>query len=223
MAYPPAIAAALSGPTLRQLACGRSRHTTEPLIGREFHKSRSRVSYSFRDVLALRTFGYLRSRGAALQRVRRAVERLRKMGRTEHLSRYRLVAVCRDVGWQVSDEEAVDLTGRPDQQVIAEMVDILEEFANVQQRSVVPLCEPAPGLQVDPVAALARRGTRLIMSSESGGKAKRTASFCLTFRPCLDHGRLAGPDDKSTRLVQLGCSSRKARVAAAKSGELNML
>jgi len=49
------------------------------------------VSYSFRDVVALRTFVYLRSREVPLQRVRKAVRSLRDMGATEHLSSYQLV------------------------------------------------------------------------------------------------------------------------------------
>ena len=72
------------------------------------------------------------------------------MGETEHLSRYRLVAVGKDVVWRVSDEEAVALTGAPGQLVIAEMVDILAAFTNMWGRNVVPLCEPTPGVRVDP-------------------------------------------------------------------------
>jgi len=150
VAYRPEIAAALSGATVRQLSYWRSGHTPEPLLAPEFHRPRARVSYSFGDVVALRTFVYLRSRGVPLQRVRRAVERLRKMGETEHLSLYHLVAVGHDVIWQLSDQEAVDLTGRPGQQIIAEMVDILGAFVNMQTRQVLPLCEPVAGLQVDP-------------------------------------------------------------------------
>jgi uncharacterized protein (DUF433 family) len=150
MAYPPLIAAALSGASLRQLSYWRSARSAEaPLLAPEFSVPRSRVSYSFRDVVALRTFVYLRSRDVPLQRVRRAVRSLREMGEGEHLSSYRLVAVGRDIVWRISTGVAVDLTGEPGQHNIAEMVDILAAFLS-SSRTVVPLFSPEPGLAVDP-------------------------------------------------------------------------
>ena len=150
MAYPPEIAAALSGASLRQLSYWRSANTTEPLLAPEFHKPRARVSYSFSDVVALRTFVYLRGRDVSLQRVRKAVRALRRLGETEHLSAYSLVAVGRDVVWRVSGDEAVDLTRSPGQQLIAEMVDIIAAFPGMHGRRVVPLYRPKPGVSVDP-------------------------------------------------------------------------
>jgi uncharacterized protein (DUF433 family) len=145
------VAAALSGATLRQLSYWRSSRSTEaPLLSPELHQPRSRVSYSFRDIVALRTFVYLRSRKVPLQRVRKAVQSLWNMGETEHLSSYQLVAVGRDVMWKVSDDVAVDLTRYPGQQVIAQMVDILGEFRGTHDREVVPLYRPKPGVEVDP-------------------------------------------------------------------------
>jgi uncharacterized protein (DUF433 family) len=72
------------------------------------------------------------------------------MGATEHLSAYQLVAVGRDVVWKISDDVAVDLTRRPGQHVIAQMVDILATFRGTQDREVVPLYHPKPGVVVDP-------------------------------------------------------------------------
>lgn len=108
------------------------------------------MSYSFRDVVALRTFVYLRSREVPLQRVRKAVRSLRDMGETEHLSSYQLMADGRDVVWKVSDDVAVDLTRYPGQQIIAQMVDILAGFHGSHDREVVPLYHPKPGVEVDP-------------------------------------------------------------------------
>jgi uncharacterized protein (DUF433 family) len=151
VSYKPVVAAALSGATLRQLSYWRSSRSTEaPLLAPELHKPRSRVSYSFPDVVALRTFVYLRSQKVPLQRVRKAVQSLRDMGATEHLSSYQLVAVGRDVMWKVSDDVVVDLTRRPGQQVIAQMVEILDAFRGPQDREVVPLYRPKPGVAVDP-------------------------------------------------------------------------
>lgn len=151
MSYKPLVAAALSGATLRQLSYWRSSRSTEaPLLAPELHEPRSHVSYSFPDVVALRTFVYLRSRKVPLQRVRKAVQSLRDMGATEHLSAYQLVAVGRDVVWKISEEVAVDLTRRPGQHVIAQMVDILAAFRGPHDREVVPLYRPKPGVAVDP-------------------------------------------------------------------------
>jgi uncharacterized protein (DUF433 family)/DNA-binding transcriptional MerR regulator len=149
--YAPVVAAALSGATLRRLSYWRSSRSTEgPLLAPRFHRPRTHVSYSFQDVLALRTFVYLRTQDVPLQRVRKAVGSLREMGETKHLSAYKLVAVGRDVVWRVSDEQAVDLTRHPGQQMIAEMVDILAAFRDVRGREVVPLLHPKPGVEVDP-------------------------------------------------------------------------
>jgi uncharacterized protein (DUF433 family)/DNA-binding transcriptional MerR regulator len=150
MSYTPEIAAALSGATLRQLSYWRSSRTSRsrtarPLLAPEVHLPRSRVSYSFRDVLALRTFVYLRANEVSLQRVRKAVRSLREMGETDHLSSYTLVASGRDVVWRLSDDDAVDLTRHPGHQVIAKMIDIVRPFG-----AMVALFAPKPGIQVDP-------------------------------------------------------------------------
>lgn len=153
MSYKPVVAAALSGASLRQLSYWRSSRSAEaPLLAPAFHVPHARVAYSYRDVVALRTFVYLKSQGVSLQGVRRAVRSLRELGELDHLSSYRLVAVGRDVVWRVSDEIALDLTRHPGQLVIADMVDILAEFRGPEPeaRKVVALHDPAPGLEIDP-------------------------------------------------------------------------
>ena len=150
MSYSPVVAAALSGATLRQLSYWRSSRTTETLLAPETHRRGGRVSYSFRDVVALRTFVYLRGHAVPLQRVRRAIATLRALGEHEHLSAYTLVAGGRDVVWRISHQEAVDLTRNPGQTVIAAMIDILGPFRDMRDRDVVPLLTPKPGLRVDP-------------------------------------------------------------------------
>ncbi len=153
MSYKSVVAAALSGASLGQLSYWRSSRSVEaPLLAPAFHVPRARVAYSYRDVVALRTFVYLRSQGVSLQRVRRAVRSLRELGELDHLSTYRLVAVGRDVVWQVSDELALELTRQPGQLVIAAMVDIIAEFRGPEPaaRKVVALHDPAPGLEIDP-------------------------------------------------------------------------
>jgi uncharacterized protein (DUF433 family) len=151
MSYKPELAATLSGASVRQLAYWRSRRFSEPLLAPEACTSRARVAYSFQDVVALRSFMYLRSKAVSLQRVRKAVRELRERGEMEHLSAYQLVAVGGgDVVWRKSDGEAIDLTGRPGQRLIAEMVDILAAFTVGDDARVVALFEPARGVSVDP-------------------------------------------------------------------------
>jgi uncharacterized protein (DUF433 family) len=150
MSYRPELAAALSGASLRQLSYWRSLRTPEPLLRPEVHEPRSRVRYSFQDVLALRTFVYLLTRGIPLRRVRRAVRSLRDMGETKHLSSYRLVASGREVTWQQSDDDAVDLTRHPGHRVIAEMADIIRPFSNERNEQIVDLLAPKAGVEVDP-------------------------------------------------------------------------
>lgn len=149
MSYPSVVAAALSGASVRQLSYWRSSRSAEgPLLSPTFQGSR--VAYSFQDVVALRAFVYLRAKDVPLQRVRKAVQHLRQLGETEHLSSYKLVAAGKDVVWRISDDVALDLTNNPGNYVIAEMVDILDAFQNANDRTVVPLREPKPGLAVDP-------------------------------------------------------------------------
>lgn len=150
MSFKPVVAAALSGASTGQLAYWRSARTSEPLLAPEFCEPRARVSYSFQDVVALRTFVYLRSQRVPLQRIRKGVASLRDLGATEHLANYALVAAGRDVAWKVSAEEAVDLTNRPGHQIIAQMVDILAPFENVRRQAVLDLRRPTPGVEVDP-------------------------------------------------------------------------
>lgn len=150
MSFTPVVAAALSGASTRQLAYWRTGRTSEPLLAPEHHTPRTRVAYSFRDVVALRTFVYLRSRDVPLQRIRKAVASLRKLGEVEHLSEYSLVAMGKDVAWRISSDEAIDLTRSPGQGVLARMVDIFAPFVNMQSQNVVDLRRPSPGISVDP-------------------------------------------------------------------------
>jgi len=147
MSYTPDIAAALSGASLRQLSYWR--RGPRALVRPEQAKARGRVFYSYQDVVALRTTIYLRGRNVPLQRIRKAVQALRAMGETGHLSAYRLVAIGKDVVWRESSEDAVALTGQPGQKVIAEMVDILAAFRDRDDNEIAPLNRPAPGLNVD--------------------------------------------------------------------------
>ncbi len=151
MPFTPVLAAALSGASTGQLAYWRSARTPEPLLAPARHQPGSRVSYSFRDVVALRTFVYLRSQGVALRRVREAVAALRRLGHDEHhLSEFCLVATGQGVVWLSASGEAIDLSDKPDHEVLAHMSDIIAPFVNLRNENVVDLRRPAPGVCVDP-------------------------------------------------------------------------
>lgn len=150
MAYPSHIAATLSGASLRQLQYWRA-GGPDALFAPELGKSSGRVLYSFRDVVALRSFVYLRET-ASLQRIRKAVGTLRELGNTEHLSQYRLVGTGKSIVLVPPGEEvAIDLVERPGAQRFAVVLaDVFGPFENQRGDKVVDLFHPRKHLLVDP-------------------------------------------------------------------------
>jgi uncharacterized protein (DUF433 family)/DNA-binding transcriptional MerR regulator len=148
LAYTTRMAAALSGATVGQLRHWRS-HRNGPLLAPEI-AARPQAFYSFRDLLALRTFVHLREH-ASLQKIRVAIGNLRDLGEVEHLASYRLIADLAGNIQLVTREEAVDLVRRPgQQQVLVVMGDVIEAFP-VRAGVVVPhLLQPREHLAIDP-------------------------------------------------------------------------
>ena len=148
MAYTTRMAAALSGATVSQLRYWRSPRTG-PLLAPEI-ASTPQAFYSFRDVLALRTFVHLREH-ASLQRIRVAIGNLRELGEIEHLASFRLISDVAGNIQLVTEEEAVDLVRRPGQrQILVVMGDVIEAFP-VRAGIVIPhLLRPREHLAVDP-------------------------------------------------------------------------
>jgi uncharacterized protein (DUF433 family) len=149
VAYAPTMAAALSGATINQLRHWRDPRTG-PLLEPEILTA-PRIFYSFRDLLALRTFVHLR-RHASLQKIRAAIGNLRDLGEAEHLATYRLESDhAGNIQLVASKEEAVDLGRRPGQrQLLVVMGDVIEPFP-VRPGVVVPhLFRPRAHLSVDP-------------------------------------------------------------------------
>jgi uncharacterized protein (DUF433 family)/DNA-binding transcriptional MerR regulator len=146
MAYPTHIAAALSGASLRQLQYWRESDLLVPELG----KSGGRVLYSFSDVVALRTFVFLREE-ASLQLVRKAVGSLRDLGNLDHLATYKLRTVGDRIVLVEPSGRVLDLTGTPGQyRIEAVMGDVLRPFTNMQGATVVDLRNPRRHLVVDP-------------------------------------------------------------------------
>jgi uncharacterized protein (DUF433 family)/DNA-binding transcriptional MerR regulator len=150
VAYPTDITATLSGASLRQLAYWRRPKDGVALLAPELGECGGRLLYSFRDVIALRTFVFLREQ-LPLQRIRKAVSNLRDLGSTDHLSRYRLFVSGKSVVWQDPEEDTfVDLVEQPGAlRLAAIMGDVMRPFTR-QGRKVVDLVHPRPNIEIDP-------------------------------------------------------------------------
>lgn len=148
MAYEPRIAAALSGATERQLSYWRAaRQDRRPVLVPEVSSVRP-LLYSFRDVVALRTCGYLRQR-VPLQRIRRALDTLKGWGETRHLSEYRLVAQGATSVVLIRPDDVVDLVDRPGHGVTVVLNDVLRPF-QVGDLTIPDLERPRAALSIDP-------------------------------------------------------------------------
>lgn len=142
------MAAALSGATIAQLKHWRS--GDRPVLVPEVSAERP-ILYSFRDLVALRTFVYLRD-DLSLQRIRRALRTLKSIGKTEHLSKYRLVAQSKRSIVLVEDtgKEAIELVEHPAQYVaVVKLGDVMRSFP-LDNIEVPDLARPRDEIAVEP-------------------------------------------------------------------------
>jgi uncharacterized protein (DUF433 family) len=117
------------------------------------------VRYSFRDIVALRTFAYLRG-ARSLQAIRRALRTMVDMGETGHLSAYRLELQGSASIVLVKDEGGVDLVERPGQTLtVVRLGDVLRSFP-LDGIEVPDLAQPRRHISVDPAV----RGGRPVVS-----------------------------------------------------------
>lgn len=144
MAYTVQLAAALSGATRRQLGHWRRTGVVEAE-----HQTETRVYYSYRDIVALRTCVYLR-RDASLQRIRAAFTNLRGLGELEHLSTYNLVAHGKTISLIRDDRTAIDLVEHPGQELLAHMADVLAPFVTRTGQQILSLDRPFENVTVQP-------------------------------------------------------------------------
>lgn len=158
MAYEPKLAAALSGISSKRLGYWRTTHLLTPEVS-----ARAPVLYSYRDLVALRTVAYLRD-SRSLQKIRRALQTMKNIGETEHLSTYRLEEQGRQGIVLVQDEGAVDLTDRPGQTLtVVKLGDVLQSFP-LDGVDVPNLAHPRENISVDPGVRGGRpviKGTRV--------------------------------------------------------------
>jgi len=140
--YAPPLVSALSGTTVRQLQYWRKTDVLAPE-----HWAPTQVLYSFPDLIALRTFGYLRGE-YSLQQIRKALSNFRGLRPTGHLSNFKIVGSGNSILW-VDGNSATDILRRPGQILIAEMVDVLAAFTSKAGRDIVPLERPEKGIRID--------------------------------------------------------------------------
>jgi uncharacterized protein (DUF433 family)/DNA-binding transcriptional MerR regulator len=140
--FPVPLTATMTGVTKSQLAHWRR----EPAILAPEHGTKPRALYSFRDLVALRTFARLRSE-VSLQKVRKALATLDMLELTEHPSKYSLIAHGDSIAW-VDKDAAIDLVVAPTTAVMVEMVDVFSHFVGRGDVEVVDFKHPKPGLEV---------------------------------------------------------------------------
>lgn len=148
MAYDPRMAAALSGATLGQLQYWR--RGDRPILTPEVSAD-APFLYSFRDLVALRTFVMLRE-DRSLQAIRKALNNLRDLGAVEHLSQYRLVSQGQRSIVLVADTGtgATDLVESPGQEVtVVKLGDVVKSFP-LDDFEVPNLARPRQRIAVDP-------------------------------------------------------------------------
>lgn len=147
--YTAQVASALTGATPDQLRHWRRDRGSGPLI-RPVRGSGGQMLYSYEDIVALRMVVALRQQ-KSLQRIRRAIEFLRKKHPDMHLSAHKLKAAGTSIIWISEDGEYIDVVEWPGQSAIKVVMDqVLGEFRTEDGRYVPDLRTPAEGLSIDP-------------------------------------------------------------------------
>lgn len=141
MSFPVEVTSVLTGASPSQLAYWRRTSLLTPEVER-----RPAALYSFRDLIALRTFVRLRE-ATSLQSIRRALSELDRMDLTEHPAHYQLVSHGNSIVL-VEDDRQVDLVAQPGQEVLANLANIFAPFTNRQGRVVVDFRRPRRHLEV---------------------------------------------------------------------------
>jgi uncharacterized protein (DUF433 family)/DNA-binding transcriptional MerR regulator len=134
------LTAALSGASVSQLARWRTSNLLVPEV------SERPVLYSFRDLVALRTFAKLRAE-VPLQRIRKGLHTLAEWDLTEHPASYKLTTDGTSVFLRHEDT-ATDLVKNKGQQFITGLLDVFEPFTNRAGRHVPDFRSPRPLLAV---------------------------------------------------------------------------
>ncbi|QBI54757.1 DUF433 domain-containing protein [Streptomonospora litoralis] len=139
MAFPIKLASVLTGATVAQLHRWR-RDLLTPEVGTDPYL------YSFRDLVALRSFVKLRT-DVSLQAIRKALNQLRDLDLTDHPSVYELRTDGRSV-YLVDDDAVTDLVKRPGQSLLLNLENVFAPFENFRGDPVVDFRRPRRHLHV---------------------------------------------------------------------------
>lgn len=145
MSFPIPLAAKMSGASVGQLAYWRKTAVLKP----EIESVRAPYLYSFRDIVALRTFAWLRG-DHSLNSIRRSLNTLRELDMVEHPSTYKLVKNGKSIAVMYEGDHAVDLANQPGQSTIGSLANVFEEFRTIKNRQVDALLRPRPSVEVNP-------------------------------------------------------------------------
>lgn len=143
MTFPTALAAKLSGATLHQVTYWRS----EGLLVPELEHVAVPFLYSFRDLITLRTFAWLRS-DHSLQQIRTSLRTANLLEVVNHPSEFTFVKLGSSVGLE-QPRFTVDVAKHPGQQLLGTMSDVLDAFVTRQGRPVRALASPHESIEVD--------------------------------------------------------------------------
>lgn len=144
MAFDVRIASVLTGTTVSQLRRWRREGVFEP----EMPSENGILSYSYRDLAALRAIAFLRAK-ISLQRIRLAFSVLRNLSYEDHLSSYTFGADGKSVVLKDADGNLIELVGKPGQLRLFTFEEIFASFKNLHGELVVPFQRPMPNLEVD--------------------------------------------------------------------------
>lgn len=142
MAFPIELASILTGASLSQLRRWRSTGLLVP----EVQPFRPPL-YSFRDLVALRTFVYLRNE-TSLQKVRKALNSLREDGRDEHPAGFDLRTDRETIALRGDDDALIDLVKSPGTAILESFGDAFRPFVTNSGREVADFEHPRPNLEV---------------------------------------------------------------------------
>lgn len=135
----------MSGASIGQLAHWRKTGVLVP----EIESAKPPYLYSFRDIVALRTFAWLRG-DKSLQLIRKSLDTLRDLDLVEHPSTYKLVKLGKSIGVHREGDRAVDIAKHPGQSTVGTLADVFAEFETVKKRRVDNLLRPRQGVEVNP-------------------------------------------------------------------------
>ncbi|KQQ80998.1 hypothetical protein ASF64_13275 [Arthrobacter sp. Leaf137] len=143
MAFPLELTAVLSGATARQLRLWRGRGILVPEINRD-----NPALYSYRDVVALRTIAFLRSR-TSMQNIGKAFHSMQKLQFTEHPATYSFGLSGTSIVFKTPEGITLDLSRNVGQMMLFTLEEIFEPYTNRRNETVVDFRHPKPHIEVD--------------------------------------------------------------------------